>query len=50
MDIIFAVNYGAVHEKDKYNHDVDVYIDGIPFDVKLIVYLAKTSSRSYRMI
>lgn len=39
--------YGAVHEKDKYNHDVDIYIDGVPFDVKLTVYPAKLSSRPY---
>lgn len=39
--------YGAVHEKNKYNHDVDIYIDGIPFDVKLTVYPAKLSSRPY---
>lgn len=40
-------NYGAVHEKDKYNHDVDIYIDNIPFDIKLTVYPAKLSSRPY---
>lgn len=39
--------YGAVHEKDKYNHDVDIYIDGVPFDVKLTVYPAKLSSHLY---
>lgn len=39
--------YGAVHEKDKYNHDVDIYIEGVPFDVKLTVYPAKLSSRPY---
>ena len=39
--------YGAVHEEDKYNHDVDIYIDGIPFDVKLTVYPAKLWSRPY---
>lgn len=40
-------DYGAVHEADKFNHDVDIYIDGIPFDVKLTVYPAKLSSRPY---
>jgi hypothetical protein len=40
-------DYGAVHEEDKFNHDVDIYIDGIPFDVKLTVYPAKLSSRPY---
>lgn len=39
--------YGAVHEKDKYNHDVDIYIDEVPFDVKLTVYPVKLSSRPY---
>ena len=39
--------YGAVHEEDKYNHDVDIYIDGIPFDVKITVYPAKLWSRPY---
>ena len=31
-------DYGAIHETDIYNHDTDIYIDGIPFDVKLTVY------------
>ena len=39
--------YGAVHDTNKYNHDVDIYIDDIPFDVKLTVYPAKLSSRPY---
>lgn len=38
---------GAVHEKDVYHHDVDIYIDGIPFDVKLTVYPAKLASKRY---
>ena len=42
-------DYGAVHETDKFNHDVDIYIDDIPFDVKLTVYLAKLSSRPYNL-
>ena len=40
-------DYGAVHEKNKYNHDVDIYINGIPFDVKLTVYPAMLSNRPY---
>lgn len=40
-------DYGAVHEQNKYNHDVDIYINGIPFDVKLTVYPAKLSHRPY---
>lgn len=39
--------YGAVHDTNKYNHDVDIYIDRIPFDVKLTVYPAKLSARPY---
>ncbi|MDE6782054.1 MAG: hypothetical protein K2J40_11460 [Ruminococcus sp.] len=31
-------DYGAVHEKNIYNHDVDIYINEIPYDVKLTVY------------
>lgn len=32
--------FGAVHEVNKYNHDIDIYINGIPYDVKLTVYPA----------
>ena len=39
--------YGAVHEEDIYNHDIDIYINGIPFDVKLTVYPAKLKHRPY---
>lgn len=39
--------YGAIHDQDKYNHDVDIYINGVPFDVKLTVYPAKLSHRPY---
>lgn len=42
--------YGAVHDTNKYNHDVDIYIDDIPFDVKLTVYPAKLSSRPYDLM
>lgn len=40
-------DYGAVHEKDVYNHDVDIYINNIPFDVKLTIYPAKLFDRPY---
>lgn len=40
-------DYGAVHEQDKYNHDVDIYIDGVPFDVKVTVYPNALSNRPY---
>ena len=40
-------NYGAIHESNRFNHDVDIYIDGIPFDVKLTVYPTKLSHRPY---
>ncbi|HQD92539.1 MAG TPA: hypothetical protein PK924_04625 [Bacilli bacterium] len=42
-------DYGAVHEDDLYNHDIDIYIDGVPFDVKLTVYPAKLSNRPYNL-
>ena len=41
--------FGAVHEEDVYNHDVDIYINGVPFDVKLTVYPAKLSNRPYNL-
>lgn len=41
--------FGAIHEKDLYNHDVDIYIDDIPFDVKLTVYPAKLYDRPYNL-
>lgn len=37
----------AVHEKNIYNHDVDIYINKIPFGVKLTVYPEKLCSRPY---
>ena len=40
-------DYGALHENDIYNHDVDIYINGVPFDVKLTVYPAKLSERPF---
>ena len=33
--------YGAKHCEDLYNHDVDIYITEIPFDVKLTCYPIK---------
>lgn len=39
--------FGAIHEINKYNHDVDIYINNIPFDVKLTVYPAALSHRPY---
>lgn len=41
--------YGAVHSKDKYDHDVDIYIKGEPFDVKLTVYPARLPGRQYNL-
>ena len=35
------VKHGAIKEQDPYNHDIDIYIDEIPYDVKLTVYPAK---------
>ena len=39
--------FGAVHEKDVYNHDVDIYIGKAPYDVKLTIYPAKLSNKPY---
>ena len=39
--------FGAKHEEDVYNHDVDIYIGQTPFDVKLTVYPAKLSDHPY---
>lgn len=41
--------FGAVHDDDIYNHDVDIYINGIPFDVKVTIYPAKLSDRPYNL-
>lgn len=38
---------GAVKESNIYNHDIDIYINNIPFDVKLTVYPAKLRNRPY---
>lgn len=42
-------DYGAIHEKDIYNHSVDIYINNIPFDVKVTVYPAKLSDKPYNL-
>jgi len=39
--------YGAVHESNLYNHDVDIYINKIPFDVKLTYYPLKLNDKPY---
>lgn len=39
--------FGAIHEKDIYNHDTDIYIDNIPYDVKLTVYPKRLSYKPY---
>lgn len=41
--------FGAVHEDDEYNHDIDIYIDNVPYDVKLTIYPAKLSNRPYNL-
>lgn len=41
--------YGAVHDNNIYNHNVDIYIKGIPFDVKLTVYPAKLYQHPYNL-
>lgn len=40
-------DYGAVHDDDIYNHDIDIYISNVPFDVKVTVYPAKLSHKPY---
>ena len=32
---------GAIKEKNKYHHDIDIYVQNTPFDVKLTVYPSK---------
>lgn len=39
--------YGAKHCEDEYNHDVDIYINSVPFDVKLTVYPAKLQDKPF---
>lgn len=33
--------FGAIKEQNKYHHDIDIYINNIPFDVKLTVFPSK---------
>ncbi len=40
-------DYGAVHDKNERNFYVDIYIDGIAFDVKLTVYPQELSDKPY---
>lgn len=40
-------DYGAVPEANPRNHDVDIFIDGVPFDVKVTLYPAKLSHRPF---
>lgn len=42
-------DYGAVHEKDIKNHNVDIYIKNIPFDVKLTVYPKALSEKPFNL-
>ena len=41
------VEFGAKQEENLKHRKIDIYIDGIPFDVKLTVYPAKLSSHPY---
>lgn len=42
-------DYGAVHDNNIYNHDIDIYINGIPYDVKLTVYPAKLANHPFNL-
>lgn len=42
-------DYGATHDNNTYNHDTDIYINEIPFDVKLTIYPAKLNNRPYNL-
>lgn len=42
-------DYGAVHEQNEKSHDVDIYINNIPFDVKLTVYPKALSERPFNL-
>jgi hypothetical protein len=41
--------FGAKKEKDIYNHNTDIYISGISFDVKLTIYPSKLSSKPFNL-
>ena len=38
---------GATPESNKRNHDIDIWLDGIPYDVKLTVYPKRLANRPY---
>lgn len=39
------VKYGAVKEKRIRHHEIDIYINGIPYDIKLSIYPAKLEKK-----
>lgn len=39
------VKYGAVKEKKIRHHEIDIYINGIPYDIKLSVYPSKLEKK-----
>ena len=41
------VEFGAIKEEDFRNKEIDIYIDGVPFDVKLTVYPNALSEHPY---
>lgn len=41
------VEYGATKEKNYRNKEIDIYINGVPFDVKLTVYPNALASHPY---
>lgn len=41
--------YDAIHDEDLTNHDIDIYIDGIPYDVKLTVYPVELNNHPYNL-
>ena len=43
------VEFGAKQEENKKHRKIDIYIDGVPFDVKLTVYPAKLSDHPYNL-
>lgn len=40
-------DYGAIHHEDNRDHEIDIYIDGRPYDVKLTVYPQALNDRPY---
>ena len=41
--------FGAIKEPNIYNHDIDIYINSIPFDVKLTTYPKALNHRPYNL-